>query len=137
MKQTGSKLATKQAEIKSVLGLIKKQDPEVDKKAQEVAASSQDLSSASGQELTSGALYKKGQITEETCTECTLIYVAFTLYRNSALRGKNKTGDNLRMKLCSCLRTRDALSTRSGTFGPDLQQMDVVVKSFSPESARS
>ena len=120
-----------------MLGLIKKQDPEVDEKAQEVAASSQDLSSASGQELTSGALYKKGQITEETCTEFTLIFVAFTLYRNPALHGKNKTGDNLRMKLCSCLRTRDALSTQSGIFASDLKEMDEVMKSLSAEQSSS
>ena len=68
MKQTGNKLATKQAEIKNLLDLLKAQDPEIEKKAQEVAASGQDLA-ASGQELTAGALYKKGQITEDKCTE--------------------------------------------------------------------
>ena len=62
MKQTVNKLATKQAEIKNLLDLLKAQDPEIEKKAQEVAASSQDLA-ASGQELTPGALYKKGEKT--------------------------------------------------------------------------
>ena len=138
MKQTGTKLAGKQEEIKNALELLKRQDPEVERKAQEVAASSQDLSdSASGQELTSGALYRKGQITEDKCTEFTLIFVAFTLYRNPMVRAKNTTADTLRMKLASCLRTRDALSARSGIFVSDLQNMDELIKSFSAESASS
>ena len=82
-------------------------------------------------------MYRKGQITEDKCTEFTLIFVAFTLYRNPMVRAKNTTADTLRMKLASCLRTRDALSARSGIFVSDLQNMDELIKSFRAESASS
>ncbi len=86
MKQTGTKLAERQAEIKSVLEAIKTQDAAIEEEAGKVEM----VAAASSEELPPAALYKKGHATQDARTELTRICAAFTLYRNHQVKAKTK-----------------------------------------------
>ena len=110
-----------------MLDTIKSREPGIEEEAKKVTTEE----TASIEELPTAALYKKGNVTQETCTELTCIFVALTLYRNPHVRIKTKSGEALRAKLTSCLSTRDALGASSGVFESVLKEMADFLKSSS------
>jgi len=104
MKQHGSKLAAKANEVKQLLEQVKPAVPET----------------ASGQSPDMDASLSKGQSAVDKCLEMTSLYVALTLYRNPAVRAKNKAAKVHKDKMASCLRgLGDGTNTTSSLF-PDL-----------------